>query len=119
NKFSPARLAAKSYHQRRGQKSSSGSESDPGPHFSATTFFGSGILGAETCFHLGPERLERSRISLEIYQGRSFQNMDAFDRVLQGRMQFAPRTPPNDLRQIRVRPRSDPDLHFPNPEFFQ
>src|SRR6478735_7793683 len=71
----------------------------------------------QASLQIGPERLESGRVSLEIGQGRSFEDVNALDRIFQRRSQFPWRITSNYYGQTSVRSRYDPTLQFPEPIF--
>src|SRR4029077_6172262 len=83
---------------------------NPGAHVFPIASPAGGVLSKQASLQIGPERLESGRVSLEIGQSRSFEDVNAFDRMFQRCSQFSWRITSNYCGQTSVRSRYDPTL---------
>jgi len=118
DKLPPAQFSAHCNDQKRGEECCHRRDGDPGTHF-FSTFFGSGVLGTKARLQIGPDRCEWGSVPFEVGQGRSFQDVDALDRIFQCCQQFARWITANDGGEVSIGPCRDPNLQLPHPEFFQ
>ncbi len=120
DKPSPTQFIPQTHDRGRSEKCRHRYHHNPGAHvFPAASPVGGvgGVLSKQASLQIGPERLESGRVSLEIGQGRSFEDMNALDRIFQRRSQFPWRITSNYCGQTSVRSRYDPTLQFPEPIF--
>ena len=79
---SPTQFITQTHDRGRSEKCRHRYHHNPGAHvFPAASPVGGvgGVLSKQASLQIGPERLESGRVSLEIGQSRSFEDMDAFD----------------------------------------
>src|SRR4029077_6024602 len=118
NERSPTQFITQTHDRGRSEKCRHRYHHNPGAHvFPAASPVGGvgGVLSKQASLQIGPERLESGRVSLEIGQGRSFEDMNALDLISHRRSQSPGRITSNYSAQTSVRSGYYPPLQFPEP----
>ena len=118
NESGPVPMIEREGHQAGGHESGGEDEEEPGAGRPALAFF-LGILRAQAVLELGAERPENRRIAVEVREGRTFQRVDAVDRILERGPQFARRISADHRREVSQAPGRDPDLEIAHAELVE